>query len=686
MFEIKKPLLITITFTIILTITLSVMIRSAYDYIQIKKEILVEIKKNSDITSTSLQKNLINYIEAYAINEYNNLILNEMGHENILCILVDDYNMGRITGKESYISAKIRDDNWNIIDYQTDNIQHNKKLKNAFFIEKKEILNDKDVLIGHVTIYMSDINLNKKINEIIIQNIVASIILAIILAIFLFSIIHIFILKPLSKITKIIADTDHEGMPKEYIPQDSSKEISLLATVMNKMINSIKKSRQKLREQEEVLIHQAHHDYLTGLPNRILFQDRLEQGLIKADREHSKLALLFIDLDHFKEINDSHGHETGDMLLNIVTQRLKDTIRTKDSLARLGGDEFTVIIEDLTDVQDTSNLAQKILKSLANPITINSHTLYISSSIGISLYPNDGDSVQNLLKYADVAMYKAKDEGRNNFQFYSSEMTELALERVVMETSLREALKNEDFIVYYQAQVNGVDDQIIGMEALVRWKHNSMGLISPAKFIPIAESTGLIVEIDRFVMKTAMKQFSKWYREGLNPGILAMNLAIKQLRQTDFIDMLKGLIQETGCKPEWIELEVTEGQVMKNPEEAIKILKQINDFGIGLAIDDFGTGYSSLSYLKKLPINKLKIDQSFVRDLPDDEEDAAITKAVIALSKSLNLRVIAEGVETKEQKEFMVENGCKEIQGYFYSKPLPVNKMETTLIMKRFDI
>ncbi|MEA1891411.1 MAG: EAL domain-containing protein [Campylobacterota bacterium] len=276
-------------------------------------------------------------------------------------------------------------------------------------------------------------------------------------------------------------------------------------------------------------------------------------------------------------------------------------------------------------------------------------------------------------------MYKAKDEGRNNFQYYNSQMTELAFERVVMETALRTAIKNEEFVVYYQAQVNGVTNKLIGMEALVRWKHPIMGLIAPSKFIPLAESTGLIAELDRYVMKTAMTQIAQWYKDGLKPGVLAMNLAVKQLKQDDFIDTLQLMMKETAYKPEWMELEVTEGQVMTNPKEAIKILKKISNLGIDLAIDDFGTGYSSLAYLKRLPIDKLKIDQAFVRDLPDDEEDSGITRAVIALAKSLHLRVIAEGVETKEQKDFLVENGCENIQGYFYSKPVPADEFEVIL-------
>jgi diguanylate cyclase (GGDEF)-like protein/PAS domain S-box-containing protein len=444
-------------------------------------------------------------------------------------------------------------------------------------------------------------------------------------------------------------------------------------------ITDRKSIENKLAQQKDILHYQAHHDALTGLPNRTLFQDRLEQAIAKAKRNNSKVALLFIDLDHFKEINDSLGHDVGDEILKIVTTRLEMAKRDEDTLARLGGDEFTIILEDLHQIQDASLVSNKILKSLSASMNVNDNILYVSSSIGISIYPDDGESAQSLLKFADSAMYKAKDEGRNNFQYYNASLTELAFERVVMESSLRSALKNEEFVVYYQAQVNGDTNSIIGMEALVRWEHPRMGLVSPSKFIPLAESTGLIIDLDRYVMKTAMTQISQWYKEGLNPGVLAMNLAVKQLQKKDFITIVQELIKETNCKAEWLSLEVTEGQIMTHPEEAIVILQKISDLGIELAVDDFGTGYSSLAYLKRLPIDKLKIDQEFVRNLPGDEEDEGITKAVIALAKSLKLKVIAEGVETKEQRDFIVENGCPNIQGYFYSKPIPASEYANIL-------
>jgi diguanylate cyclase (GGDEF)-like protein/PAS domain S-box-containing protein len=444
-------------------------------------------------------------------------------------------------------------------------------------------------------------------------------------------------------------------------------------------ITERKRAEDILVEQKNLLDYQAHHDPLTGLPNRTLFIDRMYQGIEKAKRNRKELALFFIDLDHFKQINDSLGHDIGDEVLRIVTQRISAVIRNEDTLSRLGGDEFTVIIENLDNAQDASLLAEKILQVLKEVIEVATHKLYVSGSIGISIYPRDEENVMNLLKAADAAMYRAKDEGRNNYQFYSVEMTELAFERVVMETSLRQAIEREEFIVYYQPQIDTLNDTIVGLEALVRWNHPLMGLVSPAKFIPLAEDTGLIVEVDRLVMKQAMQQMVSWYAQGLNPGKIALNLAIKQLESPHCVSTLVQTMQTSGFKAQWLEFEMTESDVMKNPDQAIIKLKEIHALGIAIAVDDFGTGYSSLSYLKRFAITKLKIDQSFVRDIPSDEEDSAIVKAIIALGKSLNLKLIAEGVETQEQKEFLLTNGCHHMQGYLYSRPVSAQEMTALL-------
>lgn len=435
----------------------------------------------------------------------------------------------------------------------------------------------------------------------------------------------------------------------------------------------------ELREQKISLDFQAHHDALTGLPNRIYFNDRLHQGIENARRHGTMLALFFIDLDQFKHINDSLGHEIGDRVLQVVADRLRARIRKEDTLARLGGDEFTIIMEELKRVQDASLLAQKILKVLREAIHIEDHMLYITCSIGISLYPQDDLNAHNLLKYADTAMYKAKEEGRNSFQFYSAEMTKQAFERIVMKTSLRQALDNEELVVYYQPQVDVNTGKLTGMEALVRWRHPTRGLVSPSEFIPLAEETELIIEIDQWVMRIAMQQVKEWYQEGLEPGMLALNFEMKQLDHDDFIQILQKSMADIGFRPEWLELEVAEGKLMQKPEEAIVKLRQISDIGIQIVIDNFGTGYSSLAYLKRLPVHKLKIDRAFIREIPEDEESAAIVKAIIVLAKSLNLDIVAEGVETEVQKEFLFHNGCKKIQGYYHGQPKPAEEIEKML-------
>jgi len=430
-----------------------------------------------------------------------------------------------------------------------------------------------------------------------------------------------------------------------------------------------------VEKQSKMLQHQANHDPLTGLPNRTRFQQQLSDAITTAKKHHTSFALLFLDLDHFKDINDSLGHHIGDMVLKEFSNRLKKSIRHEDTLARLGGDEFTIILYNIKKLTDIVTVANKILTAIQLPFTITSNKLHLTTSIGIAIYPEHTHDKSNLLKFADTAMYKAKAKGRNSYQFFSSDMSEHAYKRVIMENSLRIAIKEEQFRVYYQPQIDATNKQIRGMEALIRWKHPTMGLVPPLDFIPLAEELGLIVEVDRIVMKRAMQQFSDWYKSGLRPGKLSLNLAMQQLQKDDFNTVLFRTMQQCTFDKEWLELEVTETQVMSNPMLSIQRLQQIHESGIHISVDDFGTGYSSLSYLKKLPLSKLKIDKSFIDDIPQDEDDIAITKAIIALAKSLNLGLIAEGVETQEQKEFLIENGCECIQGYLYSKPLPADEM-----------
>jgi len=480
---------------------------------------------------------------------------------------------------------------------------------------------------------------------------------------------------PITVDGKIIGVICHEHIG--YIRHWNPEEKEFAITIANALALTFEIDKRK--KVEQTLDYKAHHDELTHLSNRALFLDRLEHAIKKAKRQNTLLAVLFIDLDRFKEINDSLGHEMGDAVLIEVADRLREHMREIDTIARLGGDEFTLIIEDIEDIQKVNAIASKLLSTLQQPMEIQGHQLYVTTSIGISLFPLDGNDPQSLLRNADSAMYKAKEEGRNSYQYYTAELTQRAFERMSLESSLRRAIANHEFVVYYQPQINGVTGDLIGMEALVRWQHPELGMVSPERFIPLAEETGLILAIDEFVMKEGMRQVASWYSQGLNPGVLSLNLAMKQLWQENFAQMLQKMLEDSGCKAEWIELEVTEGEVMKNPEKAIGILKEIHTLGVMLAIDDFGTGYSSLSYLKRLPLDILKIDQSFIRGIPENNEDVAIVRSIIALAKSMGMRVIAEGVETLEQKEFLVENGCHHIQGYFYSRPINVGEMDNRL-------
>ncbi|WP_260295319.1 putative bifunctional diguanylate cyclase/phosphodiesterase [Sedimenticola hydrogenitrophicus] len=427
---------------------------------------------------------------------------------------------------------------------------------------------------------------------------------------------------------------------------------------------------------EKSLKHLAHHDTLTNLPNRLLLDARMEHAIKHARRNQGRLALLFLDLDNFKHINDSLGHMTGDRLLQQVTGRLLSITREDDTIARLGGDEFVLLMEEVRDTADIISLAQKILDKLNERFEINGQSIFVGGSIGISLYPQDGETAETLLKNADAAMYRTKDEGRNSYNFYTREMTASAYDRITLEGSLRRAIEQDELMVYYQPQKSLATDRYVGLEALVRWQHPEQGTLPPARFLPVAEASGLIVPLGNWVLKSACRQMVEWQRIGLPIDTVSVNLAGKQIRRDDLVESIANVLDETGCRPEWLELEVTEGFIMSEIHASIDALRQLRDMGIKLAIDDFGTGYSSLSYLKKLPIHRLKIDRSFVQDLADDNDDVAIVKAIVSLGHSLQLEIIAEGVETPYQENFLRQLGCEMGQGYLYSQPLPSAQVE----------
>ena len=425
------------------------------------------------------------------------------------------------------------------------------------------------------------------------------------------------------------------------------------------------------RKAEERVRHLAHFDDLTGLPNRNTFNQRLQHALAQAHRHAKPLAVLFIDLDRFKIINDTLGHNAGDRVLREVAQRFGECLRDSDTVARLGGDEFVVLIEELPDPVHVTSIAQKILAAVAKPFVLDGQEFQLTASIGITTYPDDSDDMATLLKNADIAMYRAKEQGKNIYQYYSAQMNVHSLERLALESNLRRAVERDEFRLHYQPKVHLASGRVTGMEALVRWQQSGKALIYPAEFIPLAEETGLIVPIGEWVMKTACAQNKFWQDQGLPPVRVAVNLSARQFTHEKLLDDVARILAETGLDPAQLELEITESMVMQNAEQAVKLLNRLSAMGIHLSIDDFGTGYSSLSYLKRFPIDSVKIDRSFIRDIPGDADDAAITQAIIAMAHGLRITVIAEGVETREQLEFLRDNGCDEIQGHYFSKAVP---------------
>jgi diguanylate cyclase (GGDEF)-like protein len=416
----------------------------------------------------------------------------------------------------------------------------------------------------------------------------------------------------------------------------------------------------------------AYFDPLTGLPNRTLLRDRLTTALAGAPRRGDKVALLFLDLDRFKVVNDSLGHSCGDLLLKDVAERLKKWARQQDTVARLGGDEFLIVLNNVKDVADAAVAAQRFMDAMAAEFTLQGHSFSVSCSLGISIFPEHGTDVETLMKNADAAMYSAKDNGRANFRFFTEEMNAQGVERLRLESSLRQALGKNELFLMYQPQMDIATGRITGLEALLRWQHPELGLVPPDRFIRIAENSGLIIPIGEWVLRTACSQSRKWQEEGLPAVQIAVNVSAVQFRQENFCELIRRVLHETGLAPKYLELEITESLLLSNADVMFSVFQELKAIGLRLAIDDFGTGYSSLSYLKKFPVNKLKIDRSFIRDVPVNADDTAITTAIISMAKSLNLKVIAEGVENEAQLSFLRAHQCDEIQGYYFSKPLPV--------------
>jgi diguanylate cyclase (GGDEF)-like protein/PAS domain S-box-containing protein len=439
----------------------------------------------------------------------------------------------------------------------------------------------------------------------------------------------------------------------------------------------------RIKGAQEALDFQAHHDPLTGLPNRLLLEDRIDKAVQRAKRSEQQLGLLFVDLDRFKNVNDTLGHHVGDLVLCEVARRFTAAMREADTVARLGGDEFVILVENIPEAAAASRIADKLLADLQRPISLEMQDFFIGASIGISLFPSDGDDRSSLLKHADAAMYRAKERGRNTYEFFTNELTNFSLERFQLEADIRYALERDELRVWFQPQFDLRDNSLIGAEALLRWEHPGRGMVAPGVFIPIAEESGLIVPIGEWILRHACQCWADWHAAGHRPGRVSVNVSGIEFRRGRVMESVEMTLAATRLPPELIELEITESSIMNQTENSIQKLHQLRAMGLHLAIDDFGTGYSSLAYLKRLPINKLKVDKSFVRDLPDDAEDAAITRAIIALGHSLGLTLIAEGVENQAQRDFLHREGCDQLQGYLMGRPVPAEEFARLYLAPR---
>ncbi|RZM76153.1 EAL domain-containing protein [Leptolyngbya iicbica LK] len=452
-----------------------------------------------------------------------------------------------------------------------------------------------------------------------------------------------------------------QGVAQAWQPH----ELKLAQTIGTHLYMSIMQ-----RRIEEAMRHQASHDPLTGLPNRLLFNERLALALASAHQSGSSLAVMFIDMDRFKVINDSLGHDTGDLLLRQFAQRLTHSLKQTDTVARWGGDEFTVILPQIHSGQQATYIAERIIQSLQTPFSCNGHDLHMTTSVGIAIAPYDGQDAETLLKHADTAMYRAKQQGKNQFQLYAPEMNEAALDQLVLTNDLHHALRRHELVLYYQPQVDLQTGQIVGLEALVRWQHPERGLLSPGQFIPLAEETGQIHAISQWVLHTACTHNYAWQQAGLPPVRVAVNLSAQQFQNHDLPRLIQRTLLETGLPPQHLEVEITETIAIANPEKAIAILQQLRQMGVQTALDDFGTGYSSLSILQQFPLHQLKIDRAFIRHLAPGTKEAALVRAIVNLGHGLGLTLVAEGVETVEQQTFLQAIGCNAMQGYLFSQPV----------------
>ena len=555
------------------------------------------------------------------------------------------------------------------------------------YVEKPVILTGER--LGSVAVYATTSELALRIVR-YLTIAVAILVLSVIVALLMSTSLTQLVSAPIIHLATVARQVAAEGNYKVRVKTSSNDELGALADDFNTMLDRIdqrdveletlvKHRTDELIKVNEKLRHQAYHDPLTGLPNRALFDDRLSQAIVRGIRQDKQFAICYLDLDRFKTINDTLGHDVGDELLKEVSDRLLDCIRKEDAVARLGGDEFTILISNLRHPEDAAICTNAIAQRLKEPVVLAGRKLRLTASLGIAVFPEDGKDIVTLKKNADTAMYHAKEQGRDGMAFFSDQLNDKAQQRLLLETELARAIEEEQLVVHYQPQFNTKQRRLVGFEALVRWNHPEKGLISPANFIPFAEESGLVSAIDQWVLQTACSKFASLAKYSNQPLKLAVNIAADDLHKMDLPAIVNEVIQQNGMKPQNLELEITEGSIMKNTDASLKTLQAIKGLGVRLALDDFGTGYSSLRYLKLFPFGAVKIDRSFVRDITSDPEDADIVRVIISMAGHLNLEVIAEGVETLQQLNLLNSMNCHNVQGYYLSKPLAETDIHSSL-------
>ncbi len=636
------------------------------EYTRYKAEIESDLKNNSRIIAENISGALI-FEDLTTANE----ILNTLkAKSNII--------YAAVFNKENQLFTAYKvDKDYNFVYDQSDTIywENNSVLIRTPVLQKGENL-------GNILLVYTQNEFKSYINFIMMLTL-GSILISIFIANLLFRKIHHLMIKPLLYLTDAMQKVTHEKDFNIEIKNESPDEIGILSRGFNKMISQIKEDLDHRTTVEDELKNLAMFDQLTKLPNRHYFHEHLESTIKRHERKKEHFALLFLDLDGFKNINDTLGHDYGDLLLQEIASRLSGCIRESDFVARLGGDEFTIVLENVEKVEDIEHIADQIIYAISKEIDLDGTKAYVSGSIGISRYLIDSDCANLLMQYADLAMYHAKENGKNDFIFYNAALNIEKSRAYLIETELRSAIENEELSLNYQPKVDLKTNTVETMEVLLRWNSKKLGFVSPAEFIPVAEKSSLIIKLESWVIQTASLQVKTWNKIGKKDYRVAINISQMHFKQKSFLEDFNTIMQNCGVNLNHLEIELTESAFLSQTEENIQKLSYLQSLGIKISIDDFGTGYSSLSYLKKLPINSIKIDKSFIDGLPNDKDDVAITKTVIDLAKRFNLKTVAEGVETKDQVDLLKELGCDTVQGYYFFKPLSVEAFEQHFVVDK---